>query len=108
MTGTAPESILSRTAIARRQAEHLLRGLVEAKALSERRQADLRQTDPLKQVTGCSSIENAIKSTRRMIETLDRSMAQVREDLVAEDAELALELGPELGAGLGVVGAARA
>ena len=92
VTTPATNSVLSRTATARRQAESLLRGLIEAKVVSERRLADMRQTDPLKQVTGSSSIDNAIQSTRRMIEVLDRSMAQVRDRLAAEDLELAESL----------------
>ncbi|MBK7404251.1 MAG: hypothetical protein IPJ41_06355 [Phycisphaerales bacterium] len=92
ITGSATVSIFSRTAVARRQAESLLHGLIEAKAVSERRLAELRQTDPLKQVTGASSIDNAIQSTRRMIETIDRSMRRVRDRLGVEDAELAEQL----------------
>jgi hypothetical protein len=81
MVTVQPErSLLTKTKAARQQAEALLKGLVEAKSLSERRLADLRLTDHLKHVTGRSSLDNAIASTRRMIDTLDRTMAQFRRD----------------------------
>lgn len=79
----AERSILTRTALARQQAERLLEGLMEAKANSERRLAELRQTDHLKHVTGRSSLENAIASTRRMIDTIDRTLGQFRREPAA-------------------------
>lgn len=80
VTAQAEPLLISRSRTARQQAEHLLKGLLEAKSASERRLADLRLTDHLKHVTGRSSLDNAIASTRRMIETLDRTMAQYRRD----------------------------
>lgn len=80
VSGQAERSIATRASLARQQAERLLEGLLEAKSLSEQRLAELHQTDHLKHVTGRSSLENAIASTRRMIETLDRAAAQLRRE----------------------------
>jgi len=80
VTVQAERSLFAKTKVARQQAEALLKGLVEAKSLSERRLAELRLTDHLKHVTGRSSLDNAIASTRRMIDTLDRTMAQFRRE----------------------------
>lgn len=72
------ESLVDKTREARANAEALLAGLLEAKSASEQRLAEIRRPDPLKQVTGRSSLDNAIDATRRMIETLDRNLAEVQ------------------------------
>ena len=79
-TLTAEGNIVDRTRLARRRAEALLESLLEAKAASESRLAESRRADHLKQVTGKSSLENAIESTRRMIAMLDRSLAEAQRD----------------------------
>lgn len=83
VSAQADRSLVNKTRAARQQAESLLKGLLEAKAVSERRLADLRLTDHLKHVTGRSSLDNAIASTRRMIDTLDRTLSQFRRDVPA-------------------------
>ncbi len=83
------EQLLHETVEARAKAQRLLDGLIAAKSASERRLADLRQTDLLSRVTGRSSIDNAIESTRRMIEMIDRLLADLRWTL--ESDRLALE-----------------
>ncbi len=70
---------------ARDQAEALLRGLLDAKAQSEKHLAELRQPDALKAVTGKSAMDNAIASTQRMIETLNRATSELKKDLSEED-----------------------
>jgi len=60
----------------RERAEALLRHLVTAKADSERNLAGSNEKDPLKAVTGRSSFDNAIASTRKMIDLLDRACAE--------------------------------
>lgn len=87
-TITPRQSILLETSAARDQAEVLLKGLLAAKSHSERRLTELRQSDPMKSVTGRSSIDNAISSTRRMIEALDRSLLHLRQELSEEDLTL--------------------
>jgi len=80
LNGQPERSILTRTARARQEAVRLLEGLIEERSLAERRMGELRQIDPLKRVTGHSSLDNAIDATRRMIDTLDRSVAELRRE----------------------------
>jgi len=82
------EQILAETAAARDKASQLLQGLLEAKATTERELAQQHRPDLLKKVTGSSAIDNAIESTRRMIETLDRTMHRLHRELSAEDLAL--------------------
>lgn len=84
-TLSRPDAILIKTRVARARAESLLEGLLEAKSASEQRLAESRRNDPLKQVTGRSSLDNAIDATRRMIETLDRNMAEFRREAARSD-----------------------
>ncbi|MEX2219593.1 MAG: hypothetical protein WD749_12640 [Phycisphaerales bacterium] len=77
---TAAEQVLQETTATRQRAEALLRSLTEFKAQSERNLADLRQPDAFKNVTGRSSLDNAIASTQRMIEALDRVIAETKRD----------------------------
>jgi len=82
------QRILQETALVRDKAQALLRGLIEAKAASEQHLSEIRQLDPLKRLTGHSCMDNAISSTRRMIESLDRALDQLRTDLSDEDLAL--------------------
>ncbi len=82
------ERILQETAAVRDKARSLLQGLIEAKCASEQHLSQINQLDPLKRLTGCSSMDNAISSTRRMIDSLDRAMEQLRTDLTDEDLAL--------------------
>lgn len=79
------QKILLETTEARAKAESLLRGLLEARTTSEQRLNQLRQPDMLKSVTGTSSMDNAIKSTQRIIAALDRTLEEFRKDLTDED-----------------------
>ncbi|HRQ73902.1 MAG TPA: hypothetical protein PLU35_12830 [Phycisphaerales bacterium] len=87
-TMTERHQVLIETTAARDKAEALLRGLQEARARSERHLREIGQTDALKAVTGQSSIENAIASTQRMIDTLNRSLLQLKQGLTDEDLAL--------------------
>lgn len=60
----------------RERAQSLLRQLQTAKADSERNLASSNEKDPMKSVTGRSSFDNAIASTRKMIDLLDRACAE--------------------------------
>lgn len=91
-TQTERQQILVETIAARERAESLLRGLLRARTTSEHHLATLRRTDVLKQVTGSSSLENAINSTRRMIDALDRAIASFERDLDPQDLALLDEL----------------
>jgi flagellar basal body rod protein FlgF len=68
--------LLKETVQVRENAEGLLRALTEAQAQSEAFLAQSGQRDHLRVVTGKSSLDNAIASTKRMIETLNRQIAQ--------------------------------
>ncbi len=72
------QRIVLETNAARDRAEALLQRLLEAKSECEREMSDLRRTDVYKTVTGRSAIENAIASTRRMIDTLNHALEQAQ------------------------------
>lgn len=72
------QDTLAKATRERERAEGLLRHLLEAKAASERNLANSNEKDPMKSVTGRSSFDNAIASTRRMIEVLDRTCAEAQ------------------------------
>jgi hypothetical protein len=82
------QRILRETNQVRDKAEALLRGLMEAKDASERHLASIREFDPMKRLTGHSSMDNAIHSTRRMIDSLDRALNQLKHELSDEDLAL--------------------
>lgn len=71
--------------VVRDQAEALLRSLQDAKVESEKRLTDLKQPDALKAVTGRSAMDNAIASTQRMIETLNRASGDLRRELTEDE-----------------------
>lgn len=79
-TNSAVEAnrIATETTSTREKAEALLAGLMEAKADAERRLAADRRHDAFKAVTGRSAMENAIASTKRMIESIDEAVAGAR------------------------------
>lgn len=79
----------------RDKAEALLRGLIDAKAVTEREMARFNREDAMAKVTGRSAIEDGIASTKRMIESLNRSLAQSRRDLNDDDIALLDELDDE-------------
>ena len=74
------DTVITRTRQARRDAVLLLEALVAERAASERRMAEDRRKDLIKQVTGRSALDTAIESTRRMIDTLDRNLADAERD----------------------------
>lgn len=83
--------ILSETARARTDAKRLLEGLIEARAQSEARLAELNRVDILKKLTGTSAMDTAIASTERMIDTLDRVLGEVESKLTPEELALLRE-----------------
>lgn len=88
MVITERQRILLQSTLARDTAETLLQRLLAAKAESEKRLSELRQVDVLKKVTGRSSMDNAIASTQRMIDTLNRSIVEMGRELPEEDVAL--------------------
>ena len=85
MTPAQQKMVLEWT-VARDDAEGLLRSLLDAKQESEKRMNELHQSDPFKRATGRSAIDDAIASTQRMIETLNRNVRESKSFVV--DIEL--------------------
>ncbi|MFK7760115.1 MAG: hypothetical protein AB8C13_09215 [Phycisphaerales bacterium] len=81
------QEILSQTISRRDHATKLLSSLLEAKSVSERNLATLNQDDLLKRVTGNSSLDNAVASTRKLIDSFNRVIDDLRRNL--SDEELA-------------------
>ncbi len=73
---TEQHKLLKETQDARENAQALLQWLLEAKSQSDANLAQSGQQDHVRSLTGKSSIENAIVSTRRMIDTLTRHLDQ--------------------------------
>lgn len=88
---TERQRILMETTAVRDKAESLLRGLQEAKARSDKFLSESRQVDQLRLVTGRSSMDNAIISAQRMVETLNRALETFRTSLTDEDIAAAYE-----------------
>lgn len=65
----------------RRQADALLRQLIEGREQSQRRLAENGQRDAMKFVTGRSAIEDAIVTTQGMIRDMDELLEQMGADL---------------------------
>jgi len=85
MQMTTRQHVLLETLAARQRAEELLKQLHQAQAECEGcLKADQRQ-DAMKQVTGKSSLETAIATTKRMIEMLDRALEEARSAAADED-----------------------
>lgn len=75
MNHDSHEQLMETTRRARERAEALLRSLETATSATTG--AAGGETDAYKAVTGRSAIENAIASTKRMIEALDRASERV-------------------------------
>jgi hypothetical protein len=86
------QQILLETTATRDRAEALLRTLLDYKSQSERNLADLKQPDIFKSVTGRSALDNAIASTQRMVEALNRVLTQSK-DLSEQDLAVLDEQG---------------
>lgn len=79
------KQILSQTTHRRDEATKLLSTLLDAKKISERNLASIKQDDLLKRVTGNSSMDNAIASTRKLIDSFNRVIDDLRRNLTDED-----------------------
>lgn len=88
MLDTNKQSMIEETTKRRDDAVQLLRSLLDAKAISEHNLQLLQQPDLVKQVTGSSSMDNAIASTRRLIDSFNRVLDDLRRNLSDEDLEL--------------------
>ncbi len=78
----------------RDEARTLLNTLLEAKHVSERNLASINRPDMIKKVTGKSSMDTAIDSTRRLIDSFDRVLVDLKSTLSDEDIALLDETDP--------------
>jgi predicted nucleic acid-binding protein len=81
------ERLLSDLIRRRDSAERLVAELTEARRISEQILNETNGRDKFKEVTGNSSIENAIESARKMAETLARQIEQFKVIARPEDLE---------------------
>lgn len=88
MIDSAKQRMITETIRRRDDAVALLRSLLDAKSISEKNLAQLQQPDLVKQVTGRSSMDNAIASTRRLIDSFNRVLDDLRRNLSDEDIAL--------------------
>ncbi len=98
MLDSPKQRILQETISRRDEACALLRSLLDAKSISEQNLAQLHQPDLVKQVTGQSSMDNAIASTHRLIESFNRILDDLRRNLTPEDIELIGSIEPNIAA----------
>jgi len=82
------QQLLSQTTHRRDEATKLLASLLDAKKISERNLASIHQDDLLKRVTGNSSMDNAIASTRNLIDSFNRVIDDLRRNLTDQDLAL--------------------
>lgn len=80
--------ILTETAATRQRAEALLRSLLDTKSAAEKNHAVIGTRPILRGPSNTSAIDNAIASTQRMIDTLDRVMDHAADELSDEDLAL--------------------
>jgi len=88
MLDTTKQRMIQEAIQHRDEALTLLRSLIDAKSISERNLADIHQPDLVKQVTGKSSMDTAIASTRRLIDSFNRILDDLRRNLTDEDLQL--------------------
>lgn len=74
--GSSRQQLLLETLAARQRAVELLKSLEQAAADCEAQLKAEDRIDRIKVVTGRSSLEEAITSTQRMIDMLDRAMSE--------------------------------
>ncbi|MHA7811915.1 MAG: hypothetical protein ACX94C_00780 [Phycisphaerales bacterium] len=86
MIDNAKQRMIEETTKRRDDAVALLKSLLDAKSVSERNLEQIQQPDLIKQVTGRSSMDNAIASTRRLIDSFNRVLDDLRRNLSDEDA----------------------
>jgi len=92
MLDSAKQRMIQETTKRRDDAVTLLRSLLDAKAVSERNLQQLQQPDLVKQVTGSSSMDNAIASTRRLIDSFNRVLDDLNRNMNEDDLELIVPL----------------
>ena len=87
------DRIISDLSRQREKADGLLKELHEARTRAEKLLTEANRRDTYKEVTGASSLDNAIVSTRKMVETLDRQIQELKVVMRPEDAEAMRQIG---------------
>ncbi len=88
MTTMTSHRVWIETVQRRDEAKVLLDTLMHAKRCSEQNLAEMRRSDLVKQVTGKSSMDNAIESTKRLIASFDAVLADLKTSLSEEDLDV--------------------
>ncbi len=88
MSMTSKQRMIQETTQRRDEALNLLNSLIDAKSISEQNLTQIHQPDLIKQVTGKSSMDTAINSTRRLIDSFNRVLDDLRRNLTDEDIAL--------------------
>lgn len=89
---TPRQRMLIEATAKRDEAEALLRTLLDAKATSERNLRDIGRDDMVKRVTGRSSLDRAVASAQRLLESFNRVLGDLRRELDEEDLRLLASL----------------
>ena len=95
MTATRAHQVFSETRARRDEARALLRALMDAKAHTEQGNSECRTADFLRDITGRSAMDKAIESTRRLIDSFNRVLDDLRRDLTEDDLALLAEIDAE-------------
>lgn len=82
------QRVVLETTATRDKAEALLEALSRARAESDRQLKALGMSDKFREATGRSSFDNAIDSTRGMIDTLTRCVRNAQRDLLEREPGL--------------------
>ena len=80
MKTNTSQSILAETVRTRDEAKRILEQLHQDQATLESRLISLRSEDAMRIVTGRTAIDNAIESSRRLLDRLDRTIARAGGD----------------------------
>lgn len=84
MKTNSSQTILAETVRTRDEARRVLEQLQRDKATLESRLTSNRGDDAMRIVTGRTAIDNAIESSRRMLDHLDRTLARAGASTLAE------------------------
>ncbi len=87
MKTNASQTILAETVRTRDEARRVLEQLHQDKAVLESRMTSHRSEDAMRIVTGRMAIENAIESSRRLIDRLDKTLARAGGGLAVADID---------------------
>lgn len=81
------QELIAELVAARGRAEIHLRSLISAQTECERHLEESNRKDPMKIVTGRSSLENAVLAAKRIIESFDRQVKEATEAAARESGQ---------------------